>query len=178
VSRGFLLSFIALGLVLAALFAAFPDWDVRVAAWFFDPESGKFPLSADNGWKTVRQAVNYVPFILVAPAVFALLYKFAFPRERMLMAPSVILWGPAAPAQRAAIRGLGQLPALVAAPWRVQAELLLRLGRGEPCFLGGRAGFADAASGPPPSRSARQLCLAPRWAACAWRSAGILSATW
>jgi lipid A 4'-phosphatase len=92
VPRGFLLSFIALGLVLAALFAAFPDWDVRVAAWFFDPESGKFPLSADNGWKTVRQAVNYVPFILVAPAVFALLYKFAFPRERMLMAPSVILF--------------------------------------------------------------------------------------
>jgi membrane-associated PAP2 superfamily phosphatase len=92
VSRGFLLSFIALGVALAVLFAVFPSWDVAVAAWFFDPASGKFPLSADDDWKAVRQAANYVPFILVAPAVFALAYKLAFPNERILMAPSVILF--------------------------------------------------------------------------------------
>jgi membrane-associated PAP2 superfamily phosphatase len=92
VSRGFLLSFIALGLALALLFAAYPSWDVQVAAWFFDPGSAKFPLAVDSEWNMARRAANWVPFLLLLPAVFALLRKLVFPSERMLIAPSIALY--------------------------------------------------------------------------------------
>ena len=91
-SRGFLLSFIALGLALALLFAAYPSWDVQVAAWFFDPSSAKFPLAVDSEWNMARRAANWVPFLLLLPAVFALLRKLVFPSERMLIAPSIVLY--------------------------------------------------------------------------------------
>jgi len=92
VSRGFLLSFIALGVALAVVFAAYPIWDLEVAQYFFDPASAKFPLSIDYNWNLVRRAANWVPFLLLAPAVFALLRKLVFPTERMLIAPSIVLY--------------------------------------------------------------------------------------
>ncbi len=91
-SSSFLLSFIALGLAFALLFAAFPYWDVQVAAWFFDSGSAKFPLAVDSEWNMARRAANWVPFLLLLPAVFALLRKLVFPSERMLIAPSIVLY--------------------------------------------------------------------------------------
>ena len=61
VSRGFLLSFIALGLVLAVLFAAFPVWDLEVAQYFFDPKRARFPLSISYEWNLIRQAAKALP---------------------------------------------------------------------------------------------------------------------
>ena len=91
-SRGFLLSFIALGLALAAAFAVYPSWDMRVAEWFFDPQSAKFPVAVSHEWNVVRRAANWVPFLLLLPALFTLLRKLAFPNERMRMAPSIVLY--------------------------------------------------------------------------------------
>ena len=88
----FLLSFIALGLALALLFTAYPSWEVQVAEWFFDPGSAKFPLAADYEWNIVRRGANWVPFLLLLPAVFALLRKLVFPSERMLIAPLIVLY--------------------------------------------------------------------------------------
>jgi len=92
VSRGFLLSSIALGVALGILFALYPSWDMRVAAWFFDPAAAKFPLSVNYEWNVIRRAANWVPFLLLAPAVFALLRKLVFPDQRMLVAPSIVLY--------------------------------------------------------------------------------------
>jgi len=92
VSRRFLLSFIALSAVLGVLFAAFPLWDLEVARLFFDPERAKFPLSISYEWNLVRQAANWVPFLLLAPALFALLRKLVFPEQKMLIAPSVVIY--------------------------------------------------------------------------------------
>ncbi len=91
-SRGFLLLFIALSAILALLFAVFPSWDVRVAEWFFNPDTGKFPVSAVYEWKLARRAANWLPVLILAPAVLVLLRKLAFPNERMPMAPSVVLY--------------------------------------------------------------------------------------
>ena len=91
-SRGFLLSFIALSAVLGVLFAAFTLWDLEVAQLFFDPERAKFPLSINYEWNLVRQAANWVPFLLLAPALFALLRKLVFPEQKMLIAPSVVIY--------------------------------------------------------------------------------------
>ena len=60
-SRGFLLSFIVLGLVLAILFAAFPVWDLEVAQYFFDPKRARFPLSISYEWNLIRQAAKALP---------------------------------------------------------------------------------------------------------------------
>ena len=83
-SRGFLLGFIALGGALAVLFAVFPLWDLEVAQVFFDRERARFPLSVAYEWNLVRQAANWVPFLLLAPTVFALLRK---PRTRKCRSP-------------------------------------------------------------------------------------------
>jgi len=92
VSRGWLLSSIALGLALGALFAAYPLWDLQVADWFFDHERAKFPLAVNYQWNLVRRAANWVPFLLLLPAVFAVLRKLVFPSAPMAMAPSVVLF--------------------------------------------------------------------------------------
>jgi lipid A 4'-phosphatase len=92
VSRGVLLSFIALGVALGTLFAVYPPWDVWVAARFFDPEAAKFPLAVNHDWNLVRRAANWVPFLLLLPALFALVRKLVFPSERMRMAPSIVLY--------------------------------------------------------------------------------------
>jgi lipid A 4'-phosphatase len=92
VSRGFLLGFIALGGVLAVLFAVFPLWDLEVAQVFFDPARARFPLAVTYEWNLVRRGANWVPFLLLAPAVFALLRKLVFPDQKMPIAPSVVLY--------------------------------------------------------------------------------------
>jgi membrane-associated PAP2 superfamily phosphatase len=92
VSRGFMLSFCALAMALAALFAVFPSFDMQVAELFFDPAAAKFPLAIDYDWNLARRAANWVPFLLLAPAAFALLRKLVFPSEKMLIAPSVVLY--------------------------------------------------------------------------------------
>jgi membrane-associated PAP2 superfamily phosphatase len=87
-----LLSFIALSLALAALFAVYPSWDMRVAELFFDPESHKFPAATSHEWNLVRRVANWVPFLLLLPALFMLLRKLLFPSQRMLIAPSIALY--------------------------------------------------------------------------------------
>jgi membrane-associated PAP2 superfamily phosphatase len=87
-----LLSFIAVGLALAALFAVYPSWDMRVAEWLFDPPSAEFPVAVSYEWNVVRRVANLVPYLLLLPAVFTLLRKLVFPDERMAMAPSLALY--------------------------------------------------------------------------------------
>jgi lipid A 4'-phosphatase len=92
VSRGFLLSSIALGLALGVLFAAYPLLDLEVADWFFDHQAGKFPFSIDYSLNLVRRVANWVPFLLLLPPIFALLRKLLFPNAPMAVAPSVVLY--------------------------------------------------------------------------------------
>ncbi len=92
VSRRWLTVTIAIGAVLGILFAAFPDWDLRIAALFFDPEAAKFPLSVDYSANLIRRIANWIPYLLLAPAALVLLRKLIFPALPMPMAPSVVLF--------------------------------------------------------------------------------------
>jgi lipid A 4'-phosphatase len=74
------------------LFAAYPLLDLQVADWFFDHEKAKFPLSIKHDWNLVRRVANWVPFLLMLPAIFALLRKLVFPSAPMMIAPSVVLF--------------------------------------------------------------------------------------
>lgn len=92
VTRNWLLASVAVGVLVGVLFAAFPFWDLEIAGLFFDPTAAKFPLSIDYSANIIRRIANWIPFLLLAPAVFALLRKLALPNSKMLMAPSVVVF--------------------------------------------------------------------------------------
>jgi lipid A 4'-phosphatase len=87
VARGWLLASVVLGLVLGLVFAAYPVIDLEVARLFFDDQKAKFPIALTREWNSVRQVANWIPFLLVLPALFALLRKIVFPSSKMLVAP-------------------------------------------------------------------------------------------
>ena len=91
-TRNWLLASVAVGVLVGVLFAAFPFWDLEIAGLFFDPTAAKFPLSIDYSANIIRRIANWIPFLLLAPAVFALLRKLALPSSKMLMAPSVVVF--------------------------------------------------------------------------------------
>lgn len=91
-TRNWLLASVAVGVLVGVLFAAFPFWDLEIAGLFFDPTAAKFPLSIDYSANIVRRIANWIPFLLLAPAVFVLLRKLALPSSKMAMAPSVVVF--------------------------------------------------------------------------------------
>lgn len=92
VVRTWLLAASGAGLVFGAVFAAYPFIDIEVARWFFDPETARFPAAHSYQWLQIRQFLNVIPFLLLLPAVFALLRKIVIPTSSMLIAPSVVLF--------------------------------------------------------------------------------------
>ena len=108
-SRGWLLSSIALGLALGALFAAYPYGILQVADWFFDHERAKFPLAVNYQWNLIRRVTNWVPFLLLLPALFAVFRKLVFPNAPGLTSiPAQGELGQAAAEQRSARSGKAQ----------------------------------------------------------------------
>jgi lipid A 4'-phosphatase len=102
VARGWLLASVILNLVLGVVFAAYPVIDLEVARLFFDNQKAKLLIAVTREWNSLRQFANWIPFLLVLPALFALLRKIVFPTSKMLVAPSVFVfllgslsWGPA-----------------------------------------------------------------------------------
>ncbi len=91
-TRNWLLASVAVGVLVGILFAAFPSWDLRIAGLFFDPNAAKFPLSVGYSPNIIRRIANWIPFLLLAPAIFALLRKLLFPASTMVMAPSVVVF--------------------------------------------------------------------------------------
>jgi len=91
VARGWLFASVALGLVFGLVFAVYPLIDLEVARVFFDDHKSKFPISVTYEWNLVRQLANWIPFLLLAPALFALLRKIVFPGSKLLISPSVVV---------------------------------------------------------------------------------------
>jgi lipid A 4'-phosphatase len=92
VARGWLFACLALGVVVGGIFAVFPQLDLQVAGLFFDGDKAKFPISSTYEWNLIRRLANWIPFLLIIPALFALLRKVAFPETKMLIAPSVLVF--------------------------------------------------------------------------------------
>jgi len=92
VTRGWLLSTIAVGVVLGLVFAVFPVFDLDIAGWFFNAEAGKFTAAFSPALIVMRHALNWIPWLLVIPPVIALVIKLIFPASRMLIAPSIVIY--------------------------------------------------------------------------------------
>ena len=91
-ARGWLLASVVLGVVFGVVLAAYPLIDLEVARLFFDDRKSRFPVALTYEWNLVRQIANWIPYLLLAPALFALLRKIVFPQTKMLIAPSVVVF--------------------------------------------------------------------------------------
>jgi lipid A 4'-phosphatase len=92
VIRGFVYASTAIALCAAVLFAVLPDLDLQVADWFFDHDEGKFPLSTTAWSNATRHFANWIPWLLVLPAIAALVLKLIDPTLPMRMQPSVAMF--------------------------------------------------------------------------------------
>ena len=91
-TRGFLYASGAIAVCAGILFAAFPDLDLQVAGWFFDHDESKFPLSTTAWSNATRHFANWIPWLLVLPAVAVLVFKLVYPTLPMRMQPSVVVF--------------------------------------------------------------------------------------
>ena len=72
---------IALGLSLAIglLFGIFPELDLKLAALFFDPASGSFPLKQHGLAAFARDGAMWIAWAMALPALFAIVAKLVRP---------------------------------------------------------------------------------------------------
>jgi membrane-associated PAP2 superfamily phosphatase len=75
---------LVIGAVTGIVFGFFPQLDVTIANWFYDPVTHSF-VGRNEAIVHVRDAATYFVGLLVAPAVLAILGKLVMPRRRMLI---------------------------------------------------------------------------------------------
>ncbi|MDI1262652.1 MAG: phosphatase PAP2 family protein [bacterium] len=76
---------LALSLVLGLLFGIFPELDLKLAALFFDPPSGSFPLKQSGLAAFARDGAMWIAWALVLPALIAIVGKLLRPDRPMLV---------------------------------------------------------------------------------------------
>jgi lipid A 4'-phosphatase len=79
--------FIALTLSLAfvVVFGLYPELDLTVASYFFDPASQSFPVKSGLLASFARDAAMWIAWALAAPSVIAVIVKFARPLKPLIV---------------------------------------------------------------------------------------------
>ena len=72
------------GAVVGIVFGVYPQLDIAIATWFYDPVTHDF-VGRNETIVHVRDAATYVIAALVAPAALAILGKLLMPKRRMLI---------------------------------------------------------------------------------------------
>src|SRR5882724_6528323 len=76
---------LTLALAVGLLFGIYPEFDLKLAAWFYDASSRTFPLKL-NAWAAIaRDGAMWVAWGLALPAIAALLVKLVRPDRPLLM---------------------------------------------------------------------------------------------
>jgi membrane-associated PAP2 superfamily phosphatase len=87
-NRTGLLIALAIAVVAGLAFGLYPEFDLRIAGYFFgfeDPAHNKFAFRLYPPLMRARDVGLWIGTILVAPAVAALVIKLLFPRRKLLM---------------------------------------------------------------------------------------------
>jgi membrane-associated PAP2 superfamily phosphatase len=70
-------------IVVGALFGVYPQLDLAISAFFYDPHAGLFKVNAQPWVNHARDAARYLIALLVAPAFLSVAGKILLPRRRM-----------------------------------------------------------------------------------------------
>jgi lipid A 4'-phosphatase len=78
---------IALGLtaIIGLLFGIFPEWDLKLAALFYNPATRTFPLKVNTLAAVARDGAMWIAWGIALLPLVALLVKFARPDRRLMM---------------------------------------------------------------------------------------------
>jgi len=74
------------------VFAIFPQWDLAIPGWFFDPVRGDFPLAIRWFPNLIRSIGHWTTLLIVLAAGGSLLAKILFPRTKALLSPRIALF--------------------------------------------------------------------------------------
>ena len=76
---------LAVAVVVGGVFAVYPQFDLDLAALFYDPVSHSFSTWSWKWLDDVRDTATVIITLLVAPAFLTILRKLVLPRRRMLI---------------------------------------------------------------------------------------------
>jgi lipid A 4'-phosphatase len=76
---------LVVAIVVGALFGAYPQLDLAISAFFYDPHVGMFKVNVQPWVIHSRDGARYLVALLVAPAFLAVVGKLLLPRRRMLV---------------------------------------------------------------------------------------------
>ena len=83
---------LALWLVIAIVFAIFPELDLKLAALFYDSAIAGFPLQ-QHGWAAViRDGAMYIAWAFVLPSILAVILKLIRPSSRLLVSGRAVVF--------------------------------------------------------------------------------------
>ncbi len=91
-NRAGLIIALAIGLAGGLLFGLYPDLDLKVAAFFYDPAKKDFYLRLNPVAGFFRDAAMWVIGALIAPSFIALALKLALPRRKLIVAGRAIVF--------------------------------------------------------------------------------------
>ena len=72
-------------IVVGVVFGVYPQLDLAISAFFFDPHIGLFKVNVQPWVIHARDAARYLVALLVAPAFLAIVGKLLLPHRRMLV---------------------------------------------------------------------------------------------
>jgi lipid A 4'-phosphatase len=76
---------LVIAVVVGAVFGIYPQLDLAISAYFFDPHVGLFKVNVQPWVLHSRDGARYLIALLVAPAFLAIIGKLLLPRRRMLV---------------------------------------------------------------------------------------------
>jgi membrane-associated PAP2 superfamily phosphatase len=83
---------LSLALVIALLFGLYPELDLKLAALFYDRQTGSFPLKLNSAAGLVRDAAMWIAWGLAAPAIAALIVKLVRPDRPLIMSGRALVF--------------------------------------------------------------------------------------
>lgn len=84
-NRTGLLIALTLALLFVVLFAVYPDLDLKVASYFYDPKTVSFPVARGAVAAFARDAAMWIVWGVAAPSIVAVVVKFARPLKPLLL---------------------------------------------------------------------------------------------
>jgi membrane-associated PAP2 superfamily phosphatase len=83
---------LAVAAVAGVVFALYPELDITISRWFYDPAKQDFPLRFNRNLVFVRDESMWLVAALAIPAGVALAIKLLLPATRMLMPARAVLF--------------------------------------------------------------------------------------